>query len=94
MITLLLLAQITREEFLDFKKQAEIQFVRMDERFNKIEAEIQALNQRINYTNERIDDFISFIRILSGILIAITLINLALVSYLILYLLYYKERKS
>jgi len=94
MITLLLLAQITREEFLDFKKQVEIQFIRVDERFNKIEAEIQALNQRINYTNERIDDFISFIRILSGILIAITLINLALVSYLILYLLYYKERKS
>jgi hypothetical protein len=94
MITLLLLAQITREEFLDFKKQVEIQFIRIDERFNKIEAEIQALNQRINYTNERIDDFISFIRILSGILIAITLINLALVSYLILYLLYYKERKS
>jgi hypothetical protein len=94
MITLLLLAQITREEFLDFKKQAEIQFVRIDERFNKIEAEIQTLNQRINYTNERIDDFISFIRILSGILMAITLINLALVSYLILYLLYYKERKS
>jgi hypothetical protein len=94
MITLLLLAQITREEFLDFKKQAEIQFVRIDERFNKIEAEIQALNQSINHTNERIDDFISFIRILSGVLIAITLINLALVSYLILYLLYYKERKS
>ena len=62
MITLLLLAQITREEFLDFKRQAEIQFVRIDERFNKIEAEIQALNQRINYTNERIDDLIGFIR--------------------------------
>ena len=62
MITLLLLAQVTREEFLDFKKQAEIQFVRIDERFNKIESEIQALNQRINYTNERIDDFIGFIR--------------------------------
>ena len=62
MITLLLLAQITREKFLDFKKQAEIQFVRIDERFNKIEAENQALNQRINYTNERIDDFIGFIR--------------------------------
>ena len=62
MITLWLLAQVTREEFLDFKKQAEIQFVRIDERFNKIEAEIQALNQRINYTNERIDDFIGFIR--------------------------------
>jgi len=94
MITLLLLAQITREEFLDFKRQAEIQFVRIDERFNKIEAEIQALNQRINYTNQRIDDFISFIRILSGILIAITLINLALLIYLILYILYYKEREK
>jgi hypothetical protein len=94
MITLLLLAQIPREEFLDFRKQAEIQFARIDERFNKIETEIQALNQSINHTNERIDDFISFIRILSGILIAITLINLALVVYLILYLLYYKERKS
>jgi septal ring factor EnvC (AmiA/AmiB activator) len=48
MITLLLLGQITREEFLDFRKQAEIQFARIDERFNKIEAQIQALNQRID----------------------------------------------
>ena len=48
MITLLLLAQITRDEFLDFIKQAEIQFARIDERFNRIEKEIQALNQRID----------------------------------------------
>jgi hypothetical protein len=56
MITLLLLGQITREEFLDFRKQAEIQFARIDERFNKIEAQIQALNQRIDDTNKRIED--------------------------------------
>jgi hypothetical protein len=31
MLTLLLLSQITREEFLDFRKQAEIQFVRIDD---------------------------------------------------------------
>ena len=56
MITLLLLAQITRDEFLDFRKQAEIQFARIDERFNRIEKEIQALNQRIDDLNKRIDD--------------------------------------
>jgi len=48
MTTLLLLAQITREEFLDFRRQTEIQLARIDERFNKIETEIQALNQRID----------------------------------------------
>ena len=56
MITLLLLGQITGEEFLDFRKQAEIQFARIDERFNKIETQIQALNQRIDDTNKRIED--------------------------------------
>jgi cell division protein FtsB len=56
MITLLLLAQITREEFMDFRRQTEIQLARIDERFNKIETQIQALNQRINDLDKRIDD--------------------------------------
>jgi anti-sigma-K factor RskA len=92
-ITLLLLAQITREEFLDFKRQTEVQFAEIRGEINELKtevrAQIQALNQRIDSTNKRIDDFISFMRILSSVLIAITAINLALVINL-----YYKERKS
>ena len=93
MITLLLLAQITREEFLDFKRQTEVQFAEIRGEINELKtemrAQIQALNQRIDSTDKRIDDFISFMRILSSVLIAITAINLALVINL-----YYKERKS
>ncbi|MFZ8845978.1 MAG: hypothetical protein ACO2O6_02110 [Candidatus Hydrothermia bacterium] len=93
MITLLLLAQITREEFLDFKRQTEVQFAEIRGEINELKtemrAQIQALNQRIDSTNKRIDDFISSMRILASVLIAITAINLALVINL-----YYKERKS
>jgi anti-sigma-K factor RskA len=92
-ITLLLLAQITREEFLDFKRQTEVQFAEIRGEINELKtemrAQIQALNQRIDSTNKRIDDFISSMRILASVLIAITVINLALVINL-----YYKERKS
>ena len=95
MLALLLLSQIAREEFLDFRKQAEVQFARIDERFNKIESEIQVLNQRINdldkklnsqidSTNKRIDDFISFMWILASVLIAMATLNLGLVIYLII----------
>jgi hypothetical protein len=70
MITLLLLSQITREEFLDFKRQTEIQLARIDERFNKIETEIQALNQRIDdldkKLNKRMDDLITYLWIFMG----------------------------
>jgi hypothetical protein len=93
MITLFLLAQITREEFLDFKRQTEVQFAEIRGEINELKtemrAQIQALNQRIDSTNKRIDDFISSMRILASVLIAITAINLALVINL-----YYKERKS
>ena len=70
MITLLLLAQITREEFMDFRRQTEIQLARIDERFNKIETEIQALNQRIDdldkKLNKRMDDLITYLWIFMG----------------------------
>jgi cell division protein FtsB len=70
MITLLLLSQITREEFLDFRRQTEIQLARIDERFNKIETEIQALNQRIDdldkKLNKRMDDLITYLWIFMG----------------------------
>jgi hypothetical protein len=93
MITLLFLAQITREEFFDFKRQTEVQFAEIRGEINELKTEmrsqIQALNQRIDSTNKRIDDFISSMRILASVLIAITVINLALVINL-----YYKERKS
>ena len=69
-LTLLLLSQITREEFLDFRRQTEIQLARIDERFNKIETEIQALNQRIDdldkKLNKRIDDLITYLWIFMG----------------------------
>ena len=70
MTTLLLLAQITREEFLDFRRQTEIQLARIDERFNKIETQIQALNQRIDdldkKLNKRMDDLITYLWIFMG----------------------------
>jgi hypothetical protein len=48
MITLLLLAQITREEFLDFKRQTEVQFAEIRGEIKELRSQIQALNQRIN----------------------------------------------
>ena len=52
MITLLLLAQITREEFLDFKRQTEVQFAEIRGEINEFKTEmrsqIQALNQRVD----------------------------------------------
>ena len=98
MITLLLLAQITRDEFLDFRKQAEIQFARIDERFNRIEKEIQALNQRIddlrkdneNIRNDLRNQMIFFGTLFVGILGV-------LITFLISWLNFvkdYKEKKA
>jgi cell division protein FtsB len=60
MITLLLLAQITRDEFMDFKRQTEVQFAEImgeiKELKTEMRAQIQALNQRINDLDKRIDD--------------------------------------
>jgi chaperonin cofactor prefoldin len=60
MITLLLLAQITRDEFMDFKRQMEVQFAEIRGEINELKTEmrsqIQALNQRINDLDKRIDD--------------------------------------
>ena len=60
MITLLLLSQITRDEFMDFKRQVEVQFAEIKGEINELKtemrAQIQALNQRINDLDKRIDD--------------------------------------
>jgi septal ring factor EnvC (AmiA/AmiB activator) len=56
MIALLLLAQITREEFLDFKRQTEVQLAEIRGEIKELKSQIQALNQRIDDTNKRIDD--------------------------------------
>ena len=42
MITLLLLAQITREEFLDFKRQTEVQFAEIRGEINELKTEMRA----------------------------------------------------
>jgi len=56
MITLLLLAQITRDEFMDFKRQVEVQFAEIKGEIKELRSQIQALNQRINDLDKRIDD--------------------------------------
>ena len=56
MITLLLLAQITRDEFMDFKRQTEVQFAEIRGEIKELKSQIQALNQRINDLDKRIDD--------------------------------------
>jgi len=66
MITLLLLAQITRDEFMDFKRQTEVQFAEIKE----LRSQIQALNQRIDdldkKLNKRMDDLITYLWIFMG----------------------------
>jgi cell division protein FtsB len=47
-ITLLLLAQITRDEFMDFKRQVEVQFAEIKGEIKELRSQIQALNQRID----------------------------------------------
>ncbi|MDT7880313.1 MAG: hypothetical protein RQ990_05615 [Candidatus Hydrothermia bacterium] len=56
MITLLLLSQITRDEFMDFKRQTEVQFAEIKGEIKELRSQIQALNQRINDLDKRIDD--------------------------------------
>jgi hypothetical protein len=52
MITLLLLAQITREEFMNFRRQKEIQLARIDDLDKKL--------------NKRMDDLITYLWIFMG----------------------------
>ena len=97
MIILLLLGQSLNEQRLirieDRINALETRVARIEERLNGIEKRIddldKKLNSQIDSTNKRIDDFISSMRILASVLIAITVISLALVINL-----YYKERKS
>ena len=48
MITLLLLGQITRDEFMDFKRQVEVQFAEIRGEIKELRSQVQALNQRID----------------------------------------------
>ena len=65
MITLLLLAQITRDEFMDFKRQTEVQFAEIKE----LRSQIQSLNQRIDDLMIYLWIFMGFITILIGFII-------------------------
>jgi hypothetical protein len=71
MITLLLLAQITRDEFMDFKRQAEVQFAEIKE----LKSQIQSLNQRIDDLMNYLWIFMGFITILIGFIIGFGLWN-------------------
>jgi cell division protein FtsB len=70
MITLLLLSQITRDEFMDFKRQTEVQFAEIKGEIKELRSQIQALNQRIDdldkKLNKRIDDLITYLWIFMG----------------------------
>ena len=70
MITLLLLAQITRDEFMDFKRQVEVQFAEIKGEIKELRSQIQALNQRIDdlnkKLNKRMDDLITYLWIFRG----------------------------
>ena len=73
MITLLLLSQITRDEFTNFKRQVEVQFAEIrgeiKELKTEMRAEIQALNQRIDDLITYLWIFMGFITILIGFII-------------------------
>ena len=69
MITLLLLAQITRDEFMDFKRQAEVQFAEIKGEIKELKSQIQSLNQRINDLMIYLWIFMGFITILIGFII-------------------------
>jgi len=73
MITLLLLNQITRDEFMDFKRQVEVQFAEIKgeikEFKTEMRAQIQALNQRMDDLITYLWIFMGFITILIGFII-------------------------
>jgi len=70
MITLLLLIQITRDEFMDFKRQTEVQFAEIKGEIKELRSQIQSLNQRIDdldkKLNKRMDDLITYLWIFMG----------------------------
>jgi hypothetical protein len=74
MITLLLLAQITRDEFMDFKRQTEVQFAEIKGEIKELRAQIQALNQRIDDLMIYLWIFMGFITILIGFIIGFGLL--------------------
>ena len=82
MITLLLLSQITRDEFMDFKRQVEVQFAEIKGEIKEFKtemiAQIQALNQRIDdlekKLNKRMDDLITYLWIFMGFIIGFGLL--------------------
>ena len=74
MITLLLLAQITRDEFMDFKRQTEVQFAEIKGEIKELRSQIQALNQRIDDLMIYLWIFMGFITILIGFIIGFGLL--------------------
>ena len=78
MITLLILTQITRDEFMDFKRQVEVQFAEIRGEIKELKtgmrAQIQALNQRINDLITYLWIFMVFITILIGFIIGFGLL--------------------
>ena len=48
MITLLLLNQITRDEFMDFKRQMEVQFAEIRGEIKELKTEMRAQIQALN----------------------------------------------
>jgi FtsZ-binding cell division protein ZapB len=98
MITLLLLGQITRDEFMDFKRQVEVQFAEIRGEIKELRSQIQALNQRIddlrkdneNIRNDIRNQMIFFGTLFVGILGV-------LITFLISWLNFvkdYKEKKA
>ena len=78
MITILLLSQITRDEFTGFKRQVEVQFAEIRGEINELKtemrAQIQALNQRIDDLITYLWIFMGFITILIGFIIGFGLL--------------------
>jgi len=63
MITLLILTQITRDEFMDFKRQVEVQFAEIRDEIKEFKTEMRA---QIQALNQRIDDLITYLWIFMG----------------------------
>ena len=63
MITLLILAQTTRDEFMDFKRQVEVQFAEIKGEIKEFKTEMRA---QIQVLNQRMDDLITYLWIFMG----------------------------
>ena len=59
----LILTQITRDEFMDFKRQVEVQFAEIRDEIKEFKTEMRA---QIQALNQRIDDLITYLWIFMG----------------------------